>query len=90
MTSTITIRGGTQETHKKLVNNPRSNELIEQFLDEGYSKPTPIKYSLTPLWQILAENENYTIQATNLQYFFDGFLNFGCNHVKGNYELKQT
>lgn len=82
MTSTITIRGGVQETHKKLVHD-RSDGLIEKFLDEGYSNPTPIQYSLTPLWQILAENENFTLQATNLQYFFDGFLNFGCNHVEG-------
>jgi hypothetical protein len=82
MTSSITVRGGTSATRQKILYD-RSNEIIVQFLDEGNSNPTPIQYTLTPVWQILGEKQEYRVQATNLKYYFDGFLNFGCDYIKG-------
>ena len=82
MTSSITARGGTPATRQKILYD-RTTEIILQFLDEGHSNPTPIQYTLTPVWQVLAEKDEYRIQAQNLQYYFDGFLNFGCDHLPG-------
>ncbi|CAB3979653.1 Hypothetical predicted protein [Paramuricea clavata] len=81
MTSSITVRGGTPATRQKILYD-RSNEIILQFLKEGHSNPTPIQYTLTPVWQILGEQQDYRVQATNLKYYFDGFLNFGCDYKK--------
>ena len=89
MTTTITVRGGTVDTRNRLVYE-RSNELLIQFLGEGQTQPTPIEYTLTPIWQILrsqkhvvAANKNTRVQAINLQYYYDGYLNFGCPLVVG-------
>lgn len=84
MTSSITLRGGTLATRHKLLLN-RSNELILQFLREGHTNSTPIQFSLTPIWQIIGANQTFEIQAINLQYFFDGFLNFGCEYLQGTH-----
>jgi hypothetical protein len=82
MTSSITVRGGTPATRQKILYD-RSNEIILQFLQEGHSNSTPIQYTLTPVWQIIGEHQDYRVQAANLQYYFDGFLNFGCDYKKG-------
>jgi hypothetical protein len=82
MTSSITVRGGSPATRQKILYD-RSNEVILKFLQEGHSNPTPIQYTLTPVWQILGELQEYRVQATNLKYYFDGFLNFGCDYQKG-------
>ncbi|XP_028406201.1 DELTA-alicitoxin-Pse2a-like [Dendronephthya gigantea] len=79
MTSSITVRGGTAPTRQKLLYD-RSNENILKFLDEGHSTPTPIQYTLTPIWQVLGEQQGGKVKAINLQYYFDGFLNFGCDY----------
>lgn len=87
MTSTITVRGGTIETRHKLLYD-RSKELILKFLEEGNKDPSPIEFKLTPVWQILngqkrvqKENPNRRAQASNMQYYFDGFLNFDCPYI---------
>ena len=84
MTTSVTVRGGSIDLRNKLVYD-RSNELIVQFLNEGHTHPTPISYTLTPIWEILrrhtlmtSENKNARVQALNLEYYFDGYLNFGC------------
>ena len=89
MTTTITVRGGTVDTRNRLVYE-RSNDLLLQFLAEGQTYPTPIEYTLTPIWQILraqkyvlAGNRNGDVQAVNLQYYYDGYLNFGCPLIVG-------
>ena len=86
MTSSITVRGGTSATRQKILYD-RSNEIIVQFLEEGHSNPTPIQYTLTPVWQILGERQEYRVQSINLKYYFDGFLNFGCDYIKGMFIL---
>ena len=89
MTTSITVRGGTVDTRNRLVYE-RSNDLLLQFLAEGQTHPTPIEYTLTPIWQILrsqnyilAKNRNAGVQAVNLQFYYDGYLNFGCPLIVG-------
>ena len=82
MTSSITLRGGTTATRLKLLHS-RTNELILQFMEEGHTNSAPIQYSLMPIWQIIGANQTYEVQAINLQYYFDGFLNFGCSYLPG-------
>lgn len=84
MSTSITVRGGSIDLRNRLVYE-RSSDLIIKFLSEGNTHPTPISYTLTPLWEILrrhsgviSENKNARVQALNLEYYFDGYLNFGC------------
>lgn len=84
MTSTITVRGGTLETRSRLLYD-RSKELVLKFLEEGEDNASPIEFRLTPIWQVLnghknvkKENPKRVAQATNMQYYFDGYLNFDC------------
>ena len=88
MTTSITVRGGSVDLRNRLVYE-RSNELIIKFLSEGHTHPTPIAYTLTPIWEILRRhgtvtsgNKNAYIQAINLQYYYDGYLNFGCPYKR--------
>lgn len=83
MTTSITIRGGNATTRQKLLYD-RSEEIILQFLAEGHSSSAPIQYTLTPIWQVLSEQQENQAKSINLQYYFDGFLNFGCDHIPGN------
>jgi hypothetical protein len=87
MTSTITVRGGTLETRSKLLYE-RTKELILKFLEEGKENPSPIEFKLTPVWQVLngqkqvkKENPNRAAQAANMQYYYEGFLNFDCPYI---------
>ena len=80
--SSITVRGGNSATRQKLLYD-RYNGIIEKFLNEGHSNPTPIQYTLTPVWQVLEDKKEYRVQAINFKNYFDGFLNFGCNYIKG-------
>ena len=84
MTTSITARGGSVNLRNRLLYD-RNDDLIVQFLSEGHTHPTPISYTLTPIWEILrrhsaviSENKNARVQAANLRYYFDGYLNFGC------------
>ena len=89
MTTSITVKGGTVDTRNKVVYQ-RSEELILKFLNEGHTNPTPIEFTLTPIWQILRGNRhvkngnsNSYVQAVNLQYYYNGYLNFGCPYIAG-------
>ncbi|CAB4027734.1 Hypothetical predicted protein [Paramuricea clavata] len=87
MTTSITIRGGSLETRNRLLSD-KSADVIFKFLSEGDTNPAPIRYKLTPIWQVLnsqkqvkQSNLNRAVQAVNLQYYFDGFLNFDCPYI---------
>ncbi|XP_028397814.1 DELTA-alicitoxin-Pse2a-like [Dendronephthya gigantea] len=84
MSTSVVVRGGSVNLRNRLLYD-RSSDLIIQFLTEGHTHPTPIAYTLTPIWEILrrhhtltSENKNTYVQAVNLEYYFDGYLNFGC------------
>ena len=84
MTTSATVRGGSINLRNRLLYERTSDQII-QFLSEGNTHPTPIAYTLTPIWEILrrhsrtiSENKNARIQALNLEAYLDGYLNFGC------------
>lgn len=80
MSSSLTVTGGTGKTRSQVQHN-RSAELIEQFMQEGETQPAVIGYTLVPIWEYLQENAVGTsdlVKAVNMEYYYNGFLNFGC------------
>lgn len=92
MTTSITVRGGTIETRNRLFADT-SADVILKFLSEGNTSPAPIRYKVTPIWQVLMgqkqvkqSNPKRSVQAANLQYYFEGFLNFDCPYIPSDDE----
>ena len=77
------VKGGTKETRNKLLNDrSASEELIEQLLNEAGESDASVEHTFRSIWDILQSrydtgSENY-IRAINLQYYYLGFLNYGC------------
>ena len=92
ISSSLTITGGTVRTRTKL-NHSCSAEHIEQFMREGQTEPDLIEYTLVPIWEYLQEKTVGTpdlVKAVNLEYFYNGFLNFGCPYsVSDKIELQK-
>lgn len=93
MKDDLVIRGGTAETRNKLMQR-RTEDLIEQFMNEAKTTNTAVQYILTSLWDILQplyvgrDAENY-IRAVNLQNYYLGFKNYGCDYkVSGKQTLQ--
>ena len=80
----LVVRGGTDETRNQLILE-RSAELIDKFMNEATTTNTPIKYSFTSVWDLLQGafvgiNQANFIRAVNLEYYFLGYLNYGCDY----------
>jgi len=81
----LVIRGGTAENRNKLLKH-RTNDLIEQFMNEAKTTSTAIQFSFTSLWDILEplyagkDTDNYA-RALNLANYYLGFLNYRCDKV---------
>ena len=84
MTDHLVVRGGSPETRNQLIKH-RTADLIEKFLNEAKATKSTIQYTLTSLWNILQtlsvgkHIENF-IRAVNLEYYYLGFLNYGCDY----------
>ena len=77
----LVIRGGTKETRNAL-RTKRTEELIERFLNEADESDTSVEHTFRSLWDILQSrfetgSDNY-IRAVNMQYYYLGYLNYGC------------
>ena len=77
----LIIRGGTKETRNALYKK-RTEELIEKLLNEVGESDASVEHTFTSLWDILQSRfetgfDNY-IRAVNLQYYYLGYLNYGC------------
>ena len=87
MNDHLVVRGGTPETRNELIKH-RTADLIEKFLNEAKETKSAIQYTLTSLWSILQtlfvgkHTENF-IRAVNLEYYYLGFLNYGCDYRSG-------
>lgn len=82
----IIVRGGTKETRNALVEQ-RTKELIEKFLNEAGESDAAVEHTFRAVWNILQSrfgpgSENY-IRAVNLQYYYLGYLNYGCPYIEG-------
>ena len=84
----LVIRGGKMETRSAL-RTKRTEELIEKFLREANETDAGVEHTFRSLWNILqsrflfkpGSQSNY-IKAVNLQYYYLGFLNYGCSFVE--------
>ena len=77
----LVIRGGTKETRNALYKK-RTEELIEKLLNEAGESNSAVEHTFRSIWNILQGrfeigSDNY-IRAVNLQYYYLGYLNYGC------------
>lgn len=84
----VFVLGGSLDTRNKLLDQAtRSAEQIEKLLNEASEQPSSIEHTFVAIWNILQSrfkpgSPNH-IRGLNLQYYYLGFLNYGCTHVKG-------
>ncbi|KAI6658131.1 MAC/Perforin domain-containing protein [Oopsacas minuta] len=81
--SRLVIRGGTLATRSALYAK-RTNELIKKFLNEANSTHSPIQYKFMSIWKLLKMkyyNSEHYAKAINLQAYYEGYLNFGCDYL---------
>ena len=83
MSTTLIVNGGTTATRNKLLQE-RTPELIEQFMNEANETAAPIRYKLISVWDLLKESfigvSNDFVRGLNLEYYYLGLLNYGCQH----------
>lgn len=77
----LIVRGGTQETRSALIKK-RTKELIEKLMNEAGESDASVEHTFRSVWNILQSrfdhgSDNY-IRAVNLQYYYLGYLNYGC------------
>ena len=85
-TDKLFIRGGRKETRSQLLHD-RSKELIQQLMNEAADTHSSVQHTFRAVWKILQSrfpsgSPNY-VRSLNLQYYYLGFLNYGCGYVKG-------
>ena len=92
MSSSITVRGGTPTTRSEVLDQ-RNHTLIKKFMNEGDTNPAPIGFKLKPIWELLQERVNTTkdmAKSVNMEYYYKGYLNFGCPYrTKNGQELQK-
>ena len=79
----LIIKGGKKETRSALQKN-RTAKLIEELLNEADDFPGSVHHTFRAIWEVLQSRfaigtKNY-IRAVNLQYYYFGFLNYGCRY----------
>ncbi|XP_068747778.1 DELTA-alicitoxin-Pse2b-like [Montipora capricornis] len=82
----LIVRGGTKETRNALFKQ-RTEELIEKLMNEAGESDAAVEHSFRSIWDILQSrfetgSDNY-IRAVNLQYYYLGYLNYGCRLKEG-------
>ena len=88
------VRGGLRDTNSALNNGKTSTELIKKLMNEADEAPKPVQHTLMTIWSILQSrfesgSKNYH-RATNLQYYYSGYLDYGCPYSKsGNVEIQK-
>ena len=85
----LVIRGGKTETRSAL-RTKRTEGLIEKFLREAKESDSGVQHTFRSIWNILQSrflfktgSESNYIKAVNLQYYYLGFLNYGCSFKEG-------
>ena len=88
------VRGGLRDTNSALNNGKKSTELIKKLMNEADEAPKPVQHTFMTIWSILQSrfksgSKNYH-RATNLQYYYSGYLDYGCPYSKsGNVEIQK-
>ena len=77
----LIVRGGTKGTRNALFKQ-RTEELIERLMNEADESDAAVEHSFRSIWDILQSRFKYGsnnyIRAVNLQYYYLGYLNYGC------------
>ncbi|KAL9983877.1 hypothetical protein ACROYT_G006122 [Oculina patagonica] len=81
----LLIRGGNMATRNKLLSE-RSKELIEQLMNEASDAHSSVQHTFRAVWKVLQSrfpsgSPNY-VRGINLQYYYLGFLNYGCRYIE--------
>lgn len=90
--NTFIVRGGTKETRNALVYE-RTKEEITKLMNEADQTDAAVDHSFRSIWSILKsryrrESDNY-VRAVNLQYYYLGYLNYGCRFIEsGNVQVQ--
>ena len=79
----LIVRGGTKETRNAFIKK-RTKDLIEKLLNEAGKTPASVEHTFRAIWNILQSrfpigSDNY-VRAVNLQYYYLGYLNYGCEY----------
>ena len=80
--SLLIVRGGSPETRAEL-HKTRSKELVNKLLIEANKTHQPIRYKYTAVWTLLQSKyigTEHFDKAINLEAFYKGFLNYGCQY----------
>lgn len=84
-TNKLLIRGGSRETRSQLLHD-RSKGVIQQLMNEAADTHSSVQHTFRAIWKVLQSrfpgSPNY-VRGLNLQYYYLGFLNYGCRYVKG-------
>ena len=93
MTTKLTVNGGSADTRNKLL-NVRTQELIEQFMNEANRTNAPIRYKLTPVWDIIKQSfigvSDDFVRGVNMESYYLGYLHYGCDYQQsGGQELQK-
>ena len=82
------VKGGKRETNSELANGATSAELLGQLMNEADEFPASIKHTFMAIWTILQsrfkQGSPNNIRATNLEYYYLGFLNYGCPYISSS------
>ena len=82
------VRGGLRATNSELANGETSVELIKKLMNEADEAPSPVQHTFMSISSLLQArfkpgSKNY-VRATNLEYYYKGYLNYGCHYDKTN------
>ena len=82
------VKGGKRETNSKLANGATSVELLGQLINEADELPASVQHTFMAIWTILQsrfkQGSPNNIRATNLEYYYLGFLNYGCPYISSS------
>lgn len=82
----VFVLGGNADTRNKLLYHvTRSAEQIQKLLNEANESPSSIKHTFLALWKVLQTRFPYGspnhVRGLNLEYYYLGFLNYGCTFI---------
>ena len=82
------------ETSNKLLTQDVSKELLEQFMNEAKDSSSPVRQKVIAIWDILQarfkRGHPNKVKGINLEYYYLGFLNYGCNYEEsGGIDLQK-
>ena len=82
------VKGGKRETNSKLANGATSVELLGQLMNEADEFPASVQHTFMAIWTILQsrfkQGSPNNIRATNLEFYYLGFLNYGCPYISSS------